>query len=292
MKKLNLQKIKAVWMGLWQKMKNAVMRRHQQFQALPIEQRKNLIKNGILFVSGVLCGVLLTLGIQKVGNSEGESSSDSTSATASANATDWGDLVAGMCQTTSPVNLLAMKLDFPFSQCMRDNGQINGACVQADAKQRFQASLPAPYQQNVGAVETKLSSSEDGSNLMYYLFPLKDAVFQQLPLTALAVQINTKAGSPSLGWQTPHLVIQGDYSTIKGILAQYAPAPQTVYYAHLPANSDALPGPFATLDEAKMATRRAGGRTSLIKKHQVTLDASFLDGLNEVALSCVSQPVR
>lgn len=274
-----------------QKIKWFVQQHYQQFQALPVEKRKGLIKGAMLFVSGILVGVLVTLGIMKTGGESDKAHTSNAPVVANPNATDWGDLIANMCQTKSPVNLLAMKLDFPFSQCMRDNGQIDAACVQQDSK-RFQPTLPSPYQHNLGAMETKIAQGEDGLPLMYYVLPLKDAAFQQLPLTALAVHIQTKVGNAPLGWQTPHVVIQGDYSVINSMVAQHAPPPQVVYYANIPANSEALPGPFANLDEAKIATRRAGGKTSLIKKHRVALEAHFLDGVNEVALSCVSQPVK
>lgn len=291
MKKLNkdiiLSKLKTIPAALKIQAQNAQAR----WRALPVEQRKNVIKSVMLFVSGVLVGILVTLGLTRVGGGGDDSAANSASAVASANATDWGELVGGLCQTHSPVNLLAMKLDFPFS-CMRDNGQIDKSCVQKDLS-RFAPNLPQPYQQNLGVLEARLGAAEDGSAVMNYYIPLKNASFQQLPLTALAVNIATKPNATTpLGWQTPHLVIQGDYSTIQSVLAQYAPAPQTVYYANIPAKSDALPGPFATLDEARIATRKAGGRTSLIKKQQVALQANFLEGVNEVALSCVPQAAK
>lgn len=291
MSKLNkdiiFSKLKQITILLKTQVKNAQTR----WRALPVEQRKNVIKSVMLFVSGVLVGILVTLGLTRAGGGGGDSAEEGASAVASANATDWGELVGGLCQMHSPVNLLAMKLDFPFS-CMRDNGQIDAACVQKDLS-RFAPTLPQPYQQNLGKLEARVGAAEDGSALMNYYIPLNNASFQQLPLTALAINIATKpTASIPLGWQTPHLVIQGDYSTIQSVLAQHAPEPQTVYYANIPPKSDAIPGPFATRDEARIATRKAGGRSSMITKHQVVLQANLLEGVNEVSLSCVVQGLK
>lgn len=179
-----------------------------------------------------------------------------------------------------------MKMDFPFAKCMRDNGQIDSACVKQDAT-RFKPTLPHPYQSNLGEIQTHISHAEDGLPIVHYVIPLNDVAFQQLPLTKLAVNIATQpAPNAPTGWQTPHLVIQGDYSSIRSALANVPP--QTVYYAHIPANSDALPGPFETYNEAKIVTRKAGGKVNLISKQIMTLQANFQDGLNEVSLNCVA----
>ncbi len=288
--KMKLRQFNQLMVKLLKQIPILARQQYARFQALPVEQRKGIIKGGILFVSGILVGVLVTLGIMKA--SQGDASTPaSASAAVNPNATDWTELVGNMCQTNSPLNLLAMKLDFPFQKCMNVNGQIDSACVQADAA-RFQPTLPQPYQQNLDAMTVKIGSAEDGSPVMNYYLPLKDASFQQIPLTALAVNIAMKSDMMPVGWQTPHLVIQGDYSTIKNALANYTAKPQTVYYAHIPANRDALPGPFNSLEEAKIETRRAGGKTSLIKKYRLNLDANFLEGVNEVVLSCVPQAVK
>lgn len=265
---------------------------HARFKALPVERQRGIIKGGILFVSGMLVGILITLGIVKSsgGNSTNDAASAeaSASATANSNAIDWSDLVSTMCAPHSSLNLLAMKMDFPFAKCMRDNGQIDSACVQQDAM-RFAPSLPHPYQQSLGRVSVQVSAAEDGSQIVHYVMPLQNAAFQQLPLSALAVNIATKSTATTpIGWQTPSLAIQGDYSTIKSVLANAAPAPQTLYYANIPATSDALPGPFETLEEARIATKKAGGKVNDIKKQTISLQANFQDGLNEVVLSCVA----
>lgn len=283
-----IEKIKIIPQLLIQLVKGIYIR----FKSLSVERQRGIIKGSILFIMGMLVGTLITLFITSTDNNSNNdvtTSEDAASTVAVEDATDWHDLVVNMCKPNSVLNLLAMKIDFPFVDCMRDNGQIDGACVKKDSA-RFKPTLPQPYQHNLGDLTVKISNTDDGSPIVHYVIPLKGAAFEQLPLTALAINITTKANSNKpIGWQTPHLVIQGDYSSIKSVLNDTAPAMQIVYYANIPATSDVLPGPFETYEEAKIVTRKAGGKVNLISKQAIGLEADFQEGLNEVALNCVAR---
>lgn len=261
-----------------------------RFKALPPEQRKAIYTHGIAFMAGIV----LTSVVVSISNRSGQSSSTApVGASAPAinpNATDWRDMVNQMCKPDSELNLLAMKFDFPFAKCQNDRGRIDASCVQQDMM-RFKPTLSAPYQQNLGAVEAKLTTLEDnGGYLMNYAIALNDAVYQQVPLQAIAIRISmdAKNSSEPLGWQTPYLVVQDDFSNVKNVLANQSPEPQVVYYANLPANSDALPGPFDSPDEARAVSKKAGGNPAKITKHIITVEAQFNDQLNAVTLGCVS----
>lgn len=205
-------------------------------------------------------------------------------------AVDWSDLVINMCRPDSEINRLAMKFDFPFERCQADDGQINRVCVEKDAV-RFKPNLSAPYTNNLGELQVKLNTYENGKTDMHYILPLKKAAYQGMPLTALAVRIETDASNELQGWQTPYLVIQDDFSKIRSVLKQNGPSVQTVYFADIPPEKDILSGPFDTAEQARAISKKAGGNPEKITSQIMKPEVNFNDKLNAVTLSCVSQPI-
>lgn len=207
----------------------------------------------------------------------------------SSNATDWAELVDTMCRPNSAINGLAMKFDFPFARCQNPDGQIDKACVVADAK-RFQPALPQPYGANLNGLAVRLDSA-DGWYDMHYIVPLQEATYHGMPLQAVAVniEIGDSNSNEVRGWQTPYVVVQEDFSKIKAALTQQPPATQTVYYSHIPETSNVVSEPFATEIEAQQASRQAGGNPELVSKQTMKLEAQFNERLKAVTLGCVSQ---
>lgn len=203
--------------------------------------------------------------------------------------TDWTALIDNMCQPNSQLNQLATQFEFPFARCQDPHGVIDQACVVDDAK-RFKIVLPEPHQHNLSDLLVRLESS-DGWYDMHYILPLKNATYHGLPLQAVAVniEIGSNNSNEMRGWQTPYVVIQEDFSTIKAALANNQTTPQSVYYANVPDNSDVLSGPFATEMEAQQASKQAGGNPEWISKQTMLLEASFNDRLKAVTLACTTQ---
>lgn len=203
--------------------------------------------------------------------------------------TDWVKLIDNMCRPNSQLNQLASQFDFPFARCQKPNGSIDQACVAEDAK-RFKIALPEPYQQNLSDLLVRLEST-DGWYDMHYILPLKNATYHGLPLQAIAVniEIGDTNSNEMRGWQTPYVVVQEDFSTIKAALASNQPSPQPVYYADVPDGSNVLSGPFATEIEAQQVSKQAGGNPELVSKQTMLLEANFNERLKAVTLGCTTQ---
>ena len=205
-------------------------------------------------------------------------------------AVDWSALADEMCRPDSAINRLAMKFDFPFESCVNDSGEIDKACVEKDSL-RFKPTLPAPFDDTLGAVKVQLDTGEGWSD-MHYLMPLHKAAYHGMPVSMLAVRVETESRNELLGWQTPYLVIQDDFSKIKQALRRYSPAEQTVYYADIPPEKDVWSGPFATEEQARAVSKKAGGKPDKIISQIMRPEAAFNDKLNAVTLGCVSHAAK
>lgn len=242
------------------------------------------------FAAGITAGWLLWGGNGGTSSeTESAAASDVPLQAAAPDAVDWSPLLDNMCRPDSEINRFAMKFDFPFESCQQDNGQIEASCVQKDAE-RFQPTLPVPYQAALGKLEVKLESGEGWTDMHYFL-PLDKAAYHGMPLTALAVRIETDSGNELQGWQTPYLVIADDFSKIRTALSRYSPSAQPVYYADIPPEKDILSGPFGTEEQARAVSKKAGGNPDKITRQMMKPEAAFNDKLNAVTLGCVSQAV-
>nr|UOP05159.1 hypothetical protein LVJ77_02555 [Conchiformibius kuhniae] len=181
-------------------------------------------------------------------------------AQAAEDAVDWSPLADEMCRPDSAINHLAMKFDFPFESCIDDRGDIDKACVEKDAA-RFRPTLPEPFDHALGGVQVQLDTGEGWSD-MHYLMPLHKAAYHGMPVSMLAVRVETESRNELLGWQTPYLVIQDDFSKIKQALRRYSPAEQTVYYADIPPEKDVLSARLPPKSRrGQSASKRADVRT-------------------------------
>lgn len=277
---------------IFQKLLQQCRMQWARFRALSAPQRRLVWMLAAAFCAGVACTLLISTWVQYI-RTPNVDAPEVVSKPDLSKANDWAELVDNMCRPNSDINLFAMKFDFPFTQCQDVQGRINTACVQQDAL-RFQPRLRKPFHDNLGRLEVKLSANEEGLYNMHYIVPLQQAAYRQLPLQALAVQIamNSSNGNEPQGWQTPYLIVQDDFSNIKAAMANQPPAPQLVYYANVPAQSDVLPGPYDNREEAQAVSKKAGGNPRKVTQHLITLETHFNDNLNAVTLSCVSQPIK
>lgn len=257
--------------------------------------RNIIIASAISFVCGLVVASAYFVSERDSGslkNPAPQSSSNTNNLPATSlthSPTDWVELIDNMCRPNSQLNQLASKFEFPFARCQNTRGTIDSVCVADDAK-RLKITLPEPYQQNLGDLLVRLESA-DGWYDMHYILPLKNAVYHGLPLQAIAVniEIGDNSRNEMRGWQTPYVVVQEDFSTIKSALASNQPTPQPVYYANVPDGSDVLSGPFSTEVEAQQVSKRAGGNPELVSKQTMLLEANFNDRLKAVTLSCTTQ---
>lgn len=259
-------------------------------------QQNIIIASAVSFVCGLAVASAYFISERDAGSLKATQSAQSASASSDLpttsltnTPTDWVELIDNMCQPNSQLNQLATQFTFPFARCQDPHGAIEQACVVDDAK-RFKIALPQPYQANLSDLLVRLESA-DGWYDMHYILPLQNATYHGLPLQAVAVniEIGSNNSNEMRGWQTPYVVVQEDFSTIKSALASNQPAPQPVYYANVPDESNVLSGPFATEIEAQQVSKQAGGNPELVSKQTMLLEASFNERLKAVTLGCTTQ---
>lgn len=270
-------KLKDKLWAVWAKGKSAVLHYHPHF--------KPYYPHAVSFVCGVVVTSLFFSWQGSGSVTVGDSASDSLGMSGSV--VDWSELADDMCSPNSTINHVAMKFDFPFESCLNNEGEIDKICVEKDAI-RFKPKVSEPFQQSIGDVQVRLDSGEGWTD-MHYLMPLHKAVYHGMPLSMLAVRIETDSRNELLGWQTPYLVVQDDFSKIKEALRSYSSGEQYVYYADIPPEKDILSGPFETEERAKAVSKKAGGNPNKITRQTVKPEAEFNDKLNAVTLGCVSQ---